>query len=435
MPKQSECMENQSNKTIAIVGLGYVGLPLALLSERKGYKVIGIDADAKKVELLNKRIAPFADEEIAKQLKNSSLEAAADFDRIKDASVIIICVPTPVYENHMPNLEPVENACRSIAKFLQKGQLVILESTVNPGVSENIVIPMLEKESGLKAGKDFYVAHCPERINPGDKNWTVENIPRVVGGLEEKSLEMAYEFYSSIISGQIKKMDTLREAEAVKVVENSFRDINIAFVNELAMSFSKLGIDVVNVINGAATKPFAFMAHYPGVGVGGHCIPVDPYYLIDYAKQNGFSHDFLKLARNINSNMPTFTAERVVSGLNEIKMAINGAKVAVLGLAYKPNIDDCRESPSFDLIKALEKYGANVVSFDPFVLSRSTAKSLDEAIKGAVAIVIATCHNQFKNLEPEYFLKNGVKVVVDGRNCLPKEKFLKAGIIYKGIGR
>jgi len=435
MLKQSESMKNQSNKTIAVIGLGYVGLPLALLAERKGYKVVGIDADAKRVELLNKRTAPFADEQIVKQLKNSSLEATIDFNRIKDASVIIICVPTPVHENHMPNLEPVENACRNIAKFLQKGQLVILESTVNPSVSENIVIPILEKESGLKAGKDFFVAHCPERINPGDKNWTVENIPRVVGGLEEKSLEMAYEFYSSIISGQIKKMGSLKEAESVKVVENSFRDINIAFVNELAMSFSKLGIDVVNVINGAATKPFAFMAHYPGMGVGGHCIPVDPYYLIDYAKQNGFDHDFLKLARKINNNMPKFTAEKVLNGLNEVKMAMNGTKIAVLGLAYKPNIDDCRESPAFALIKVLEKYGASVVTFDPFVLSRSTAKSLDEAIKDSQAVVIATAHKVFKELTPDYFLKNGVKVVVDGRNCLPKEKFIEAGIIYKGIGR
>ncbi len=435
MSKQSEFMENQGNKTIAVVGLGYVGIPLALLAERKSYKVIGIDINLEKVEFLNRRIAPFSDEEITKQLENSSLEATTDFNKIKDASVIIICVPTPVYENHMPNLEPVENACKNIAKFLQKGQLVILESTVNPGVSENVVIPILEKGSGLKAGEDFYVAHCPERVNPGDKNWTVENIPRVVGGLEEKSLEMAYRFYSSVISGQIKKMGSLKEAEAVKVVENTFRDINIAFVNELAMSFSKLGIDVVNVINGAATKPFAFMAHYPGVGVGGHCIPIDPYYLIDYAKQNGFEHDFLKLARKINSNMPKFTAERVANALNEMKMAINGAKVAVLGLAYKPNIDDCRESPAFDLIKALEKYGANVVSYDLFVLNKSTAKSLDEAVKDSVAVVIATCHDQFKNLEPEYLLKNGVKVVVDGRNCLPKEKFIEVGIVYKGIGR
>jgi len=428
-------MENQSNKTVSIVGLGYVGLPLALLADNNGYKVIGIDTDAKKVEFINKKVSPFVDEDISKQIKDSSITATSDFSAIKNSSVIVICVPTPVYEDHMPNLEPVENACKSIAPHLQKGQLIILESTVNPGVSEEIVLPILEKESGLKGGVDFFLAHCPERINPGDKKWNVENIPRVVGSLEEKGLQMALDFYRSIISGEIKPMGSLKEAEAVKIVENSFRDVNIAFVNELAMSFSRLGIDVVKVIEGAATKPFAFMAHYPGCGVGGHCIPVDPYYLIDYAKKNGFSHDFLKLARRINNNMPEFTAEQTKQRLAEKEITINGARVAVLGLAYKSEIGDCRESPSFEIIKHLEKLGANVVSFDPFVLDKSTAKTLDEAVNGAEAVVIATAHNVFKELTPEYFLQNGVKVIIDGRNCLPKEKFIEAGIVYKGIGR
>lgn len=435
MSKQSEFMENQSNKTIAVVGLGYVGLPLALLANRKGYKVIGIDVSSEKVELLNKRTAPFADPDIADQLKNSSLEATTDFSRIKDTSIIIICVPTPVYKDHMPNLEPVENACRSVGKFLSKDQLVILESTVNPGVCENIVLSIFEKESGLKCGGDFYLAHCPERINPGDKKWTVGNINRVVGGFDESSLQKAALFYQSIISAEIKPMASLKEAEAVKIVENTFRDINIAFVNELAMSFSKLGIDLVNVINGAATKPFAFMPHYPGAGVGGHCIPVDPYYLIDYAKQNGFNHEFLSLARRINNGMPKFAVELAAKGLNEAGVAVKGAKVAVLGLAYKPEIGDCRESPSFEMIKELEKRGAEVVSYDPFVLDKSTLKTLDEAVKSTDAVVIATSHKVFKELEPDYFLKNGVKVVVDGRNCLPKEKFVEADIVYKGIGR
>ena len=427
--------KNADNKIIAVVGLGYVGLPLAFLAEKKGYKVIGTDISSERVELLNKRSAPFADQEIAEQLKNSSLEATTDFSRIKDVSVIIICVPTPVYENHVPNLEPVKSVCRNIAPFLQKGQLVVLESTVNPGVSESIVLPILEKESGLVCGKDFYLAHCPERINPGDKKWNVGNINRVVGGFDEISLQKATEFYKSIISAEIKPMASLKEAEAVKIVENTFRDINIAFANELAMSFSKLGIDVVNVINGAATKPFAFLAHYPGCGVGGHCIPVDPYYLIEYARENGFDHDFLSLARRINSKMPEFTAELAVSGLNDKKFSINGAKVAVLGLAYKPEIGDYRESPSFKIIKHLERRGAKVVSFDPFVLHKSTVKTLEEAIAGAQVIIIATAHDAFKKLEPSYLSQNGVKVVVDGRNCLPKEKFIKAGIIYKGIGR
>jgi nucleotide sugar dehydrogenase len=428
-------MEELNSKTISIVGLGYVGLPLALLADKNGYMVIGIDNNTEKIKLINDRISPFVDESVSRQLKKASLEATLDFSKIKDSSIIIICVPTPVYENHIPNLEPVENACKGIAGFLQKGQLVILESTVNPGVSEGTIIPILETRSGLKCGKDFYLAHCPERINPGDSKWNVENINRVVGSFCEEGLRRAVEFYSSIIQGEIKPMKSLKEAEAVKVVENSFRDINIAFVNELAMSFSMLDIDVVNVIEGAATKPFSFLPHFPGCGVGGHCIPVDPYYLIEYAKQNGFDHDFLSLARRINRKMPDFTARQVMMGLNEKSISINGAKIAVLGLSYKANIDDCRESPSFDIINALRRYNANVVSYDPFVSNKSTFQSLGPAIKDAQAVVIATSHNVFKDLTPEYFIQNGVKVVVDGRNCLPKEKFLKAGLVYKGIGR
>jgi len=424
-----------NNKTIAVIGLGYVGLPLALLTERRGYKVIGIDVNAKKVGLLNRRLAPFADQAIAKQLKNSSLEATTNFSRIKAASVIIICVPTPIHENNMPNLRPVKNACRSAGKFLSKGQLVVLESTVNPGVCESIVLPILEKKSGLKCGKDFYLAHCPERINPGDKKWDIGNINRVVGGFDKTGLQKAVKFYKSIISAKIKPMVSLKEAEAVKIVENTFRDINIAFVNELAMSFSRLDIDVVNVIKGAATKPFGFMPFYPGTGVGGHCIPVDPYYLINYAEKKGFHHDFLLLARRINNGMPKFAVMLAVKGLNEAEIAVKGAKVAVLGLAYKPEINDCRESPSFEIIKHLEKYGANVFSFDPFILDKSSVKTLDEAVKNADAVILATCHKVFKKLAPDYFVKNRVKVIVDGRNCLSKEEFIKAGIVYKGIGR
>jgi len=424
-----------NKKNIAVIGLGYVGLPLALLAAKKGRFVIGIDTDGKKTDSLNKQVAPFADEKIAKVLKTYPIKATTDFSEIKNTSTIVICVPTPVHENHSPNFEPVKSACLNIAKHLQKGQLVILESTVNPGVSEGIVLPILEKISSLKAGRDFFLAHCPERINPGDKKWNTENIPRVVGGLEKNSLKKAVSFYKSIISAEIMSMGSLKEAEAVKVVENSFRDINIAFVNELARSFSRLEIDVVNVIKGAATKPFSFLAHYPGCGVGGHCIPVDPYYLIEYAKKNGFNHDFMALARTINNGMPKFAVELLVKGLNEKKIAVNGTKVAVLGLAYKPGIDDCRESPSFKIIKYLEEYGAKVAIFDPFVLDKSTAKNLDEALSGAKAVILATGHDEFIKLTPGYLKKKGVEVIIDGRNCLDKEKFIEAGIIYKGIGR
>jgi len=421
---------------VAVVGLGYVGLPLALLADRKGHKVIGIDINEEKVQLLSKRVAPFITEEAAiQQFKEGSLEVSSDFRKLKRVSVIIICVPTPVYQNNMPNLEPLEDACKRIAEHLQEGQLVVLESTVNPGVCESIVIPRLEEISGLKAGEDFYLAHCPERINPGDKTWTIENIPRVVGGLNKISLEKAFEFYRTLISSELKPMMSLKEAEAVKIVENTFRDINIAFVNELAMSFSRLGIDVVNVIEGAATKPFAFMPHLPGCGVGGHCIPVDPYYLIEYAKNIGFSHDFLKLARRINEEMPEFTVQLTMEALNTKKMAINGATVALLGLAYKPEIDDSRESPSFKMIPHLERFGAKVIAYDPFVSSKFSVDSLDEALKQADAVIIATAHNDFKKLTPDDFLKNNVSVIIDGRNCLSKEDFINSGIAYKGIGR
>lgn len=429
-------MKCQNNKTIAVVGLGYVGLPLALLSDKKGYKVIGIDVSADKINLLNKHVVPFDDKETAEQLKKSSLEATTNFSKIKDASVVIICVPTPVYENHMPNLEPVKSACKNIAPYLQKNQLIVLESTVNPGVCEEIVLPLLEKETGLKCGKDFFLAHCPERINPGDKEWNVSNIPRVVGGFCETSLEKAAKFYRSIISAEIKQMSSLKEAEAVKIVENSFRNVNIAFVNELAISFGKLGIDVVNVIDGAATKPFSFMPHYPGCGIGGHCIPVDPYYLIDYVKKNnGFNHEFLTLACKTNEKMPEYTVDLAEEELKRKNIAIKGTKVTVLGLAYKADIDDCRESPAFEIIKVLQKREADVATYDPYVLNESTAKKMDEAVDGAKVVIVATAHKIFSKISPAYLLKNGVLILIDGRNFLPKEKFIKVGVVYRGIGR
>lgn len=425
----------EQKKTIAVVGLGYVGLPLALLADRKGFRVIGIDVNPEKIRLISEKKSPFVDQRIEAELPNALLEATGDFSRIAEAEIVIICVPTPVYENHMPNLEPVEAASRGIAKYLKKGQLVILESTVNPGVSETVVLPILEKESGLTAGADFSLAHCPERINPGDPRWHVENIPRVVGALDKDGLERAAAFYRSILASEVRPMGSLKEAEAVKVVENAFRDINIAFVNELAMSFAKLGIDVVNVINGAATKPFAFMPHFPGCGVGGHCIPVDPYYLIEYAKENGFQHEFLSLARKINSGMPDFTVGTLEEGLKEKGKKLQGAAIAVLGVAYKADIDDSRESPSYEIVHLLRERGAEVRVYDPHVPADSTVKTLEDALRDADGAVIATAHKEFKGLTPEVFKQHGVGIIVDGRNCLSKEDFVSSGLVYKGIGR
>ena len=296
-------------KTVCVIGLGYVGLPLAVRSSERGYRVLGLEMDAKKVELINQGKSPIEEKFLEENLQKFKVEASTDEKIISEADIVLICVPTPVDKNYFPDLGPVIGATKLAVKNLKKGALVVLESTVNPGVSEEVVRPLFE-EAGFKVGEDVFIAHCPERINPGDPKWNVTNIPRVVGSFDEQGLKLAKEFYESIVDATIRPMKSIREAEAVKIVENSFRDINIAFVNELAKSFDRLDIDVKDVILGASTKPFAFMAHFPSCGVGGHCIPVDPYYLIEHAKKkSGFEHKFLSLAREINNSMPSYTVE------------------------------------------------------------------------------------------------------------------------------
>jgi UDP-N-acetyl-D-glucosamine dehydrogenase len=416
---------------VAVIGLGYVGLPLSVLAAKKSYDVTGIDLDAKKVDFINKRKDPIGEEFIARNIKSTTLKAASDFSSVSSADIVIVCVPTPVEHDYQPNLRPLKGAVSSIAKNIKKGALVIIESTINPGVCDEIVIPLIEKESGFKLNADFFVSHCPERINPGDSKWSVENIPRVAGSSDPQGLKKTVSFYESIIEAPIKAMGSIKEAEAVKIVENSFRDINIAFVNELAMSFTKLGINVKNVIDGAATKPFAFMAHYPSVGVGGHCIPVDPYYLIEYAKGYGFDHEFLSLARAINNRMPEFTIEQLIEALNEAGISIKGAKVAVLGLSYKANVADDRESPSYKLIKMLSTKGAKAVAYDPYLPDKSDTESLDEAIENADAVIVATNHREFMKLN---VAKLKGKVFIDGKNAFDKKIFLEGDVIYRGIG-
>lgn len=416
---------------VSVIGLGYVGLPLALLSAKKGHKVTGIDLDKKKVALINDHTDPLGDEYISKHIAKTSLKAEADFSAVKDSDIVIICVPTPVKNDYQPDLGPLKGATKSVAQNLKHGALVIVESTINPGVCDEIVIPLLESESGLKINKDFYVSHCPERINPGDKKWNVENIPRVAGSSSDTGLKRTVEFYESIVDASIKPMGSLKEAEACKVVENSFRDVNIAFVNELAKSFNKLGINVKNVIDGAATKPFAFMPHYPSIGVGGHCIPVDPYYLIEYARGYGFEHEFLSLARSINNSMPEFTVDQLADGLNEIGHTLNGAEVALLGLSYKANVADDRESPSYKVAQILKDKGSKVRIFDPYFPEKSTAPNLDAALTGATAVILASNHDAFLDID---FSKFGIKMVVDGKNALDKNQITESGIIYRGIG-
>ncbi len=426
----------KKHEVVAVVGLGYVGLPLAITAESRGYKLVGFDIDAQKVEKLQKRDAPFLSEAEERAFAESRMHITTREESLAEADIIVICVPTPVSEDaHVPDLSPLRNACVLVARNLKKGALVIVESTVNPGACESVAIPVIESVSQFHAGRDFLFAHCPERINPGDPLYTVANIPRVIGGIDTPSVERAEAFYRSVVSASVVRMSSIKEAEAVKMVENAFRDINIAFVNELAMSFDKAGIDIVNVIRGATTKPFGFLPHYPGCGVGGHCIPVDPYYLISYGKENGFTHRFLMTAREINNNMPHYTLKILSRLLRERGKKLRGAKVALLGLSYKRDIGDTRESPALIIRDELMSRGASLRSFDPHVPKESTVESLEDALSGADALVIATDHSIFRSIVPSTLLKNGVGVVVDGRNCLQKELFVSEGISYHGIGR
>ncbi|PIR73492.1 MAG: hypothetical protein COU40_02010 [Candidatus Moranbacteria bacterium CG10_big_fil_rev_8_21_14_0_10_35_21] len=424
----------KQKKTVCVVGLGYVGLPLAVRCSEKGYKILGLEMNQRKVDLINQGKSPIEEKFLEENLPKFKVKASTDEKIIKEADIVLICVPTPVDKKFYPDLSPVIGASEAVARNLKKGALVVLESTVNPGVSEEVVKPIFEK-AGYEIGKDVFLAHCPERINPGDKKWNVTNIPRVVGSFDAKGLKIAKEFYESIVDGAIRPMKSIREAEAVKIVENSFRDINIAFVNELARSFEKMDIDVKDVILGAATKPFAFMAHFPSCGVGGHCIPVDPYYLIERAKLSGFSHDFLKLARKINNSMSNYTVELLQDALNLAGKPMKNVRVGVLGISYKANVDDMRESPYFKIIKLLEEYKTKYNSFDPHVKNKSTVKSLEELLENSDAVLVVTDHKEFVEINPKIFKKFGIKVIVDGKNCLDKDKIRKLGIIYKGIGR
>lgn len=419
---------------ICVVGMGYVGLPLAAVAASKGYDVCGFDTDIAKLKIIRQGKSPFKEEFLEKLLPKVKFRVFDDPKFMYQCDIHIIAVPTPVDEKYFPDLTPVISASKTVAKNMKKGSLVILESTVNPGVSEEVVRPIFEK-AGFEVGKDVFIAHCPERVNPGDPKWNVSNIPRVVGSFDEIGLSRAKDFYESIVDGTILPMSSIREAEAVKIMENSFRDINIAFVNELAKSFSKMNIDVTNVIRGASTKPFAFMPHWPSCGVGGHCIPVDPYYLIEKAKENDFDHIFLRAARTINNGMPDYTIEILQDALNEISKSLKGTKVGVLGVSYKANVSDLRESPALKIIKLLKQNGADIEIFDPYVPNHSTVKSMDELLEKSEALLLTANHEQFIKTPVKKYLDNGIHVIVDGKNCLNKDEIQKHGILYRGIGR
>ena len=353
----------------AVIGLGYVGLPLSLQFAKSGVNVLGLDVDAAKVDALHKGksyIKHISSEAVAEVVRSGAFTAATDFGRIAEVDAIIICVPTPLNKNREPDISFILDTGRSIAPYLQKGTLVVLESTTYPGTTDEDLRRVLEVGSGLEAGRDFHLAFSPEREDPGNPDSKVALIPKVVGGFTPTCLEKAVALYSKAVKTVV-PVSSCRAAEATKLLENTFRGVNIALVNELKIVYSAMGIDVWEVINAANTKPFGFMPFYPGPGLGGHCIPIDPFYLTWKAREYGQNTRFIELAGEINTSMPLYVIHRVADALNERQKAIKGSSILVLGLAYKPNVDDERESPSYVLMDLLKERGAKVDYYDPYV--------------------------------------------------------------------
>lgn len=421
---------------VVVIWMWYVGFPLACaIAKSSKYKVYGLELDTTKIEQINNKICSIDDKQAEKDIKEVDLIATNDDSILKEASYIIVCVPTPINSDYSPNLWPVRWACKTILNHLSKWQNIIIESTINPWVCDEVVIPILEK-SWLKAWVDFEVAHCPERINPWDKKWNVYNIPRNVWATSEKWTKKIANFYRDFLQAEVNEMRDIKHTEATKIIENTFRDINIAYVNELAKSFDALWLDIVDVIKWASNKPFAFMAHFPSCWVWGHCIPVDPYYLIERAKQAWFDHKFLSMARETNNSMPKYVIDKLIFALNKLWKSLKNTKVWLLWLSYKKDIADLRESPALELKTLLEKYEANIDIFEPYNLSLSNSKSLDEVLKNNDVILVATNHTIFEeNITKDLLEKNNIQILLDWKNCIEKYQFDNSKVVYIWVWR
>jgi UDP-N-acetyl-D-glucosamine dehydrogenase len=408
---------------VGVIGLGYVGLPLNLCFAEKQFRSIGFDIDKTKVDSLNagkSYIKHIPSDRIKKAKELGFFLATTDYSRLKECDAILIAVPTPLNKNREPDMEFVVSSCETVAKHIRKDQLVVLESTTYPGTTDELMVPILEK-SRLKVNRDFYAAFSPEREDPNNKDYRTETIPKVVGATSPDGLEVADKLYRQIVVRTVPVSST-RIAESTKLLENIFRSVNIALVNELKMAFMKMDIDIWEVIEGAKTKPFGFMPFYPGPGLGGHCIPIDPFYLTWKAREYGVATRFIELAGEINTYMPSFVVQRTMEALNEVGKPLKGSKVLMLGLAYKANVDDDRESPSYELMKGLEEKGAVVEYNDPYVpVIRMTrehpqyaGKKSVEISKGYDAILISTAHDEYRSID----FKSFQIPVVDTRNLV-----------------
>ncbi|PNQ05549.1 UDP-N-acetyl-D-glucosamine dehydrogenase [Mesotoga sp. SC_NapDC3] len=412
--------------TVGVIGLGYVGLPLAVEKAKAGFKVIGFDIQESKVKMVNEGhnyIGDVVNADLEKIVSDGHLRATVDFDELSDCDVVAICVPTPLDIYKQPDLTYVINSTKDVAKRLHKDMLVVLESTTYPGTTENVMKPILE-ETGLVCGKDFYLAFSPERVDPGNLRFKTKNTPKVVGGVGPESTEVAKLLYESVLEAEVFVVSSPKEAEMTKILENTFRIVNIALINEMAVVADKMGINIWDVINAASTKPFGFMPFFPGPGVGGHCIPIDPFYLTYIARKYDYHTRLIELSGEINDSMPEYVVTRVMKALNERGKCMNGAKVVMIGIAYKEEIEDMRESPALKVLEHLEKNLAHVSVVDPYVSqfqwegkTVKTVNLTEELIKESDAVVITTAHK--KNINYKMIVANA-GYIFDAKNVLSK---------------
>ena len=410
---------------VGVVGLGYVGLPLAVEKAKAGFKTIGFDVQEEKVNLVNEGhnyIGDVVDSDLKKLVEAGMLSATTDFSFVKDVDFIAICVPTPLDKHQQPDISYVKNSTIENAKYMTKGTMVVLESTTYPGTTEELIKPLLEEGSGLKCGEDFYLGFSPERVDPGNKQFKTKNTPKVVGAIGKDATETISAMYRAVLEGDVYEVSSPAVAEMEKILENTYRNINIGLVNELAILCDKMGISLWEVIEAAKTKPYGFQAFYPGPGLGGHCIPLDPYYLSWKAREFGFHTSMIESSMMINDKMPEYCVERAMRILNAHKKALNGAKVLVLGVAYKQDIDDYRESPAIPVIDILKENGADVEFFDPYISSfkengivMEGIPSIDGDIIAQYDLVMITCGHT--NVDYDMIQKNA-KAIFDTKNVM-----------------
>jgi UDP-N-acetyl-D-glucosamine dehydrogenase len=414
------------NARVAVLGLGYVGLPLATIFAEAGFEVTGVDPDQRKVEGINNKISHIPDvptEQVARLVSSGKLKATVDFSILEDVDAVSICVPTPLRKTGDPDLSYILDASNELVKYMHAGMVVVLESTTYPGTTREILLPKLGDELGLIVGEDFFLAFSPERVDPGRQDWTTYNTPKVIGGITEACSELASLWYSQALKTVV-PVTSAEVAEMAKLLENTFRMINIGLVNEIAMMCARLGVDVWEVIDAAATKPFGYMKFTPGPGLGGHCIPIDPLYLSWKLRALNYTARFIELASEINTGMPRYVLDLIQNALNEVAKPLKGSSVLILGAAYKPDIDDVRESPALDVIGLLKQKGAIVAYHDPFIphlthdsWELESVSDLMSTIRDVDCVVIITNHSSY---DYDAIIENAA-LIVDTRNALGKK--------------